>query len=60
MLPKNAPVMTFPIIGKDGLQGVHTTVLNLQGTAKLNDDARRVHGIKKGGYIPLVERRVRS
>lgn len=53
VLPKNAPVMAFPIISKNGLQGAHTTVLNLQGTAKLNDNARRVHGIKKVGYVPL-------
>jgi hypothetical protein len=53
LLPKNAPVMVLPIVGKDGLQAAHTTVLSLQGTGKLNDNARRIHGIKKGGYIAL-------
>jgi putative DNA primase/helicase len=55
VLPKNAPVMTFPIISKGKLQGAHTTVLNIAGTGKLNDNARRVHGVKKGGFIPLWE-----
>jgi hypothetical protein len=55
VLPKNAPVMTFSIIGKGGLQGAHTTALTPDGTAKLNATARRIHGLKKGGYIPLCE-----
>ena len=53
LLVKNAPVMVMPIINGQRLLGVHTTVLDLRSTAKLNDNARRVFGLKRGGYILL-------
>lgn len=54
LFSKNAPVMCLPITTSDGrFTGVHTTSLNLHSSAKLNGDARRIFGIKKGGYIEL-------
>jgi hypothetical protein len=53
LLVKNAPVMVLPIINGQRLLGAHTTVLNLQSTTKLNKDARRIFGLKRGGYIHL-------
>lgn len=54
LFSKQAPVMVLPIITSDGrFQGVHTTALKLEGNGKLNDNARRIFGLKKGGYIPL-------